>query len=65
MLSPHEFTTLMVVGDAPEQLELNRAELHILLDLCLVTLELQASGQQHPRITTEGNAVLKAAARIG
>ncbi|SDJ54434.1 hypothetical protein SAMN04487926_16112 [Paraburkholderia steynii] len=65
MLSPHEFTTLMVVRDAPDQVETDRLELRTLLDLRLVTLEPLAAGRQSPRITPNGKAVLEAVARMG
>ncbi|MGF6408680.1 hypothetical protein [Paraburkholderia tuberum] len=65
MLSPHEFTTLMVVRDAPDQIEPDRLELRTLLDLRLVTLEPLLTGRQCPRITPNGRAVLDAVARIG
>jgi hypothetical protein len=64
MLSPHEFTTLMLVKDAPDQIEADRAELHTLLEHQLVTFEMLASGHRRPRITPQGHAVLKAVARI-
>ena len=64
VLSPHEFTTLMLVKDAPDQIEADRAELHTLLEHQLVTFELLASGHRQPRITPQGHAVLKAVARI-
>lgn len=32
MLSPHEFATLMLVRQAPDQLDMNRAELDALLE---------------------------------
>lgn len=39
MLSPHEFATLMLVCQAPDQLDMNRAELDALLERQLVMLE--------------------------
>jgi hypothetical protein len=36
MLSPHEFTTLMMIKDAPDQIEPDREELHALLERELV-----------------------------
>lgn len=64
MLSPHEFATLMMLEDAPDQIELDRAELHALLEHQLVTFEMLASGQRQPRVTQQGHAVLKAVAGI-
>ncbi|CAM3390317.1 MULTISPECIES: hypothetical protein [Cupriavidus] len=64
MLSPHEFATLKVVNDAPEQIELDRADLHALLERHYVTVELLASGRQLPRVTPHGHSFLQAVARI-
>jgi hypothetical protein len=64
MLSPHEFTTLMLVKDAPDQIELDLDELRILLERQLVIVELLASGQRRPQITPHGHAVLQAISRI-
>ncbi|MEX3901101.1 MULTISPECIES: hypothetical protein [Paraburkholderia] len=64
MLSPHEFATLMLVKDAPDQLGLDRADLDILLEHQLVALETLPSGQQRPLITRDGVSVLKAVTRF-
>jgi len=48
MLSPHEFATLMLVKDATEQLEVDRADLDVLLSRQLVSLEHAPSGQALP-----------------
>ncbi|KDB07216.1 hypothetical protein LIG30_3462 [Burkholderia sp. lig30] len=61
MLSPHEFTTLMLLNDAPDRIETDRDEFHALLEQHLVALDPVALG---PRITAEGRAVLKAFARM-
>jgi hypothetical protein len=63
MLSPHEFATLMLVKDATEQLEVDRADLDALLERQLVRLERMASGLALPRLTHEGHSFLKAAGR--
>jgi hypothetical protein len=63
MLSLHEFATLMLVRDATEQLEVDRADLHALMERQLVRLEKLASGQALPRLTHEGLTFLKAAGR--
>ncbi|EUC13951.1 hypothetical protein [Paraburkholderia hospita] len=60
MLSPHEFATLMLVKSAPEQIDLNRAELDTLLERQLIALEELASGAQRPRLTRDGDSVLRA-----
>ncbi|MFL9860539.1 hypothetical protein PQR72_33205 [Paraburkholderia madseniana] len=40
MLSPHEFATLMLVRQTPEQVELGRAERDALLERQLIALEI-------------------------
>jgi len=64
MLSPHEFATLMLVKDAPDQVELNRADLDALLESQLVRLQRLASGHQRAEITVNGHSLLKAVARV-
>ncbi|MFL9862238.1 hypothetical protein PQR72_42075 [Paraburkholderia madseniana] len=64
MLSPHEFTTLMLVKETPDEIELDLAELRTLLERQLVIVELLASGHRGLRITSLGHAVLQAVARI-
>ncbi|MFM0206297.1 hypothetical protein PQQ96_02720 [Paraburkholderia sediminicola] len=64
MLSPHEFATLMLIKNAPDQIELGRAELDALLERQLISLENLASGHSRPRITSEGDSILKAVARM-
>nr|WP_028232940.1 hypothetical protein [Paraburkholderia mimosarum] len=65
MLSPHEYTTLMLVKNAPDQIDADRAELHTLMKHQLVIFELLASGHRRPSITPQGQALLNAVARIG
>ena len=60
MLSPHEFATLMLVKSAPEQIDLNREELDTLLERQSIALEELASGAQRPRLTRDGDSVLRA-----
>jgi hypothetical protein len=64
MLSPHEFATLMLIKDAPDQIELDRAELDALLERQLISLENLASGRPRPQITSDGDSILKALARV-
>jgi len=64
MLSPHEFATLMLVKDAPDQLELGRAELDTLLERQLISLENVASGRPRAQVTSDGDSILKAVARM-
>ncbi|MGF6931063.1 hypothetical protein OKW41_000202 [Paraburkholderia sp. UCT70] len=63
MLSPHEFATLMLVKDAPDQIDLNRTELDTLLERQLIALEQLASGRQRPLLARDGDSVLQAVAR--
>jgi len=63
MLSPHEFATLMLVKDAPDQIA-DRVELGALLERQLVALEELAGGAIRPRLTLEGGTILDAVARM-
>ncbi len=58
MLSPHEFATLMLVHRAPDQIDLNRAELDALMERQLIELEQCAEGNRRPALTTRGQSVL-------
>ncbi|WP_206997411.1 hypothetical protein [Trinickia mobilis] len=64
MLSPHEFATLLLVKDAPNQVDMDREELDALLEHQLVQLESLASGRQQWRITEYGDSALKAIKRF-
>lgn len=64
MLSPHEVATLMLIKDASDEPELDRADLDALLEHQLVTLERIDSGRPRPCIMAWGGAVLNAIARI-
>ncbi|MGZ2749508.1 hypothetical protein [Burkholderia stagnalis] len=64
MLSPHEITTLMIVRDAPDQIEPDRDELVTLIEHRLIALDHPASGRRRVEVTAEGRAVLKAVSRI-
>jgi hypothetical protein len=63
MLSPHEFATLMLVKAAPDQIDLNHAELGALLEQQLVALEDMASGAKRARVTHDGDTLLEAITR--
>ena len=63
MLSPHEFATLMLIKEAPDQIELDRAELNTLLEQRLISLESLPSGHPRPHVTSEGASILMAVAR--
>jgi len=60
MLTPHEFATLMLVRQAPDQLDMNRAELDALLERQLVMLEHCASGARRAHLTGKGRMFLSA-----
>jgi hypothetical protein len=60
MLSPHEFATLLLVQEAPNQVDMEREELDALLERQLVQLENLASGRQQWRLTATGDSTVKA-----
>ena len=64
MLSPHEFATLLLVKDAPNQVDMDRDELNALLERQLVALEDLDSGRQQWHITASGDSALKAITRF-
>ncbi|WJF90737.1 hypothetical protein QS306_03470 [Paraburkholderia bonniea] len=64
MLSPHEFATLLLVKDAPSQVDMERTELDALLERQLVRLENLASGRQQWSVTEIGNSALRAIKRF-
>ncbi len=59
MLSPHEFATLLLVKDAPNQVDMEREELDALLERQLVQLERLATGHQQWRLTESGDTALR------
>lgn len=61
MLSAHEFATLMLVSQSPEQVDMNRAELDTLLERQLVMLERSAHGhRRRAQLTDTGRSLLQA-----
>ncbi len=60
MLSPHEFATLMLVRHAPDQIDMDRAELDALLERQLVMLEHSAEGRRRAHLTAMGRSLLDA-----
>jgi hypothetical protein len=64
MLSPHEFATLLLVKDAPNQVEMERDELDALLERQLVQLEKLASGLKQWRLTEIGDSAIRAIKRF-
>ena len=59
MLSPHEYATLMLVKDCPEQIDLTREELDVLIKRHLITMEQPLPGTHCPCLTNDGNALLR------
>jgi len=64
MLSPHEIATLMLVKDAPGRIEPDRAELHTLLNLELVTMDGPGTGFPLLEVTPRGDTILRAITRL-
>jgi hypothetical protein len=62
MLSPHEFSTLMLVRHSPDQIDMDRSELGTLLEHRLVALEPRAGGRLS--LTKAGRALLEAMGRF-
>lgn len=58
MLSPHEFATLMLVRQSPDQIDMNRAELDALLERQLVMLEHNNAGRRRAHLTEKGRSFL-------
>jgi hypothetical protein len=58
MLSPHEFATLLLVKDAPDQGDMERDELDALLEQQLVRLEGLGSGRKYC-VTETGDEALR------
>ena len=58
MLSDHEFATLMLVRDSADHIA-DREELGTLLEQQLVALERLAGGAVRPRITEDGESLLR------
>ncbi|WP_321873200.1 hypothetical protein [Burkholderia ubonensis] len=63
MLSPHEFAALMLVKSSPDQIDMSRDELDTLLEQQLVVLERLVSGARRPRVTNDGDLLLRAMTR--
>ena len=63
MLSAHEFATLMLVRDSADHIA-EREELGTLLEQQLVALERFAGGAVRPRITEDGESLLRHLASI-
>ncbi|MFC5430542.1 MAG: hypothetical protein EPN70_04040 [Paraburkholderia sp.] len=59
MLSPHEFATLMLVKDSPDQIDLAREDLDALLERQLIAMEQLASGIHRLWLTNDGDSLLQ------
>ncbi|HEY4353800.1 MAG TPA: hypothetical protein VGN31_21415 [Paraburkholderia sp.] len=58
MLSPHEFSTLLLVRDSPEQIDTKNSHLFALVTRELVVLAPSADGSEAPLLTQTGQRVL-------
>jgi hypothetical protein len=63
MLSAHEFATLMLVRDSADQIA-EREELDTLLERQLVAMEQLAGGAVRPRVTEDGDSLLRNLTRM-
>ncbi|RQS62504.1 hypothetical protein DID96_31345 [Burkholderia sp. Bp8963] len=63
MLSPHEFSVLMLVKASPDQIDMAREELDTLIEQQFVVLERFGSGASRPRVTHDGESLLQAVMR--
>lgn len=63
MLSPHEIAALMLVKASPDQIDMDREELDTLLEQQFVVLEKLASGAHRPRVTNDGESLLRVVMR--
>ncbi len=64
LLSPHEIATLMLVRHSAEQIDMNRSELHTLLERRLIALEQREGGHRRLSLTMTGRQLLEAVGRI-
>jgi len=63
MLRPHEFATLVLVNETPDQVDLDFADIQALLANQLVTLEKLGPSCRRPQVTLQGYVLLKAFGR--
>lgn len=59
MLSPHEIAALMLVKASPDQIDVSSEELDTLRAQQLVEFETLASGAHRPRMTHNGETLLR------
>jgi hypothetical protein len=58
MLTPHEIATLILVANAPEEVEVGRPDLCSLLKRDLVQLDRASSGRRQMRVSTCGEQLV-------
>ena len=63
MLSPHEFSALLLVARASDLRELDPDDLASLVERQLIALEQLAPGSRCPRLTADGDSVLRTIAK--
>ncbi|MEX3791300.1 hypothetical protein [Paraburkholderia sp. BR14374] len=59
MLSPHEYATLVLVRDAPAQIDRERGEFKTLLEQRLIELEWNGEDGGLPVLTGQGRTLLE------
>ncbi|WP_233849559.1 hypothetical protein [Paraburkholderia sp. HD33-4] len=64
MLSPHEVATLLLLKDAPDRINSDRAELDALRELQLIANAPARPDFPFSHVTPRGEAVLRAFARV-
>ncbi|MDO3622835.1 hypothetical protein Q3O98_17280 [Ralstonia pseudosolanacearum] len=64
MLSPHEFAVLLLVNDSAESSELDRADVEVLIERKLVTLECYEPDRCYAQVTPQGTEFLKACGHV-
>jgi hypothetical protein len=63
MLSPHEFAVLMLINDAPDQIEEACSDLAALLERRFVSFDTTGGNPRRPILTEKGETILRAAFR--
>ncbi len=63
MLSPHELAALILVKNAPDQIERDRVDLAALLERQLISFENIEGNRRRPTLTPSGDSVLEAVVR--
>jgi len=58
MLTPHEIATLILVANAPGEVEVDRPDLHSLLERDLVEVDRSSSGRRQIRMSAVGEQLV-------